>query len=159
MPAVSCPTYDLIWSADSCRAIVQGKTFNWLTFLYPSDVTTWTPRGQIRRNFADIDLTVDASFSFDALTYGAHTVNGVTSNYTTIRPILSAIQTQALTATKRGVVTIDGAYVSITGTDNVEKRAVIGTDIWVYEIEIESPSAVVVQISQGLCQVLQEVAR
>ena len=156
---MSCTEYNLIWTEDSCRAIVQGKTFNWLTFLYPSDVTTWTPRGQVRQNFADIDLTIDASFSFSALAYGPHTVNGITSNYTSIRPILTATQTTALPATKRGVVTVDGAYITITGVDGIEKKATIGTDIWVYEVELESPGGTVVPIGNGLFQVLQEVVR
>ena len=138
---------------------MQGKTFNWLTFLYPSDVSTWTARGQIRKDFADIDTTIDATFVFPALAYGAHTVNGVTSNYTAIQPTLSATITQALPASKRGVVTVDGAFVSIAGTDGKDKAAKIGTDIWVYEVEIESITGVVIPIAQGLCQVLQEVVR
>jgi len=154
-----CQIFNLVWSAESCYAIVQGSTFNWLTFLYPSDVTAWTPRGQIRQNYADLDATVDATFSFPALTYGTYTINGVTSNYTAIKPQLTATETQNLTASKPGIVTVDGAYVTIIGVDGNEKKATIGKDIWVYDVDIQSPGGDVIKVGRGLVQVLQEVTR
>jgi hypothetical protein len=158
--AVSCNEYNLVWTEDACRAIVQGITFDWLTFLYPADISTYTPRGQVRRNFAELDLTIDASFSFASLTYGTYTIGGVTyTNVTKVRPILTDEQTQALPASKRGIVAVDGAYVTITGADGVEKKAAIGTDIWVYDVEAESPGGTVVQVAHGLVQVLQDVTR
>ena len=156
---MACQEFNLVWSSETCYAVVQGSTLDWLTFLYPSDVTTWTARGQIRKNFADIDLTVDAAFSFDTLTYSSYTIDGVTSNYTAIRPILSATQTQALEATKRGVVTVDGAYITIRGSDGNDKKATIGKDLWVYDVEIQSAGGTVIPIARGAVQVLQEVTR
>lgn len=139
---------------------MQGISFDWLTFLYPADISTYTPRGQIRRDFAELDATIDASFSFAPLSYGTFTISGTTyTNVTKVQPILTATQTQALPASKRGIVTVDGAYVSITGADGVDKKAAIGTDIWVFDIEAESPGGTVVLIAKGLTQVLQDVTR
>ena len=140
---MACGVFDLVQTSDSCYAIVQGSTLNWLTFYYPADVSTWTPSGQIRRNYADSDSTILADFSFDALTYGTFTVNGSSGSYTQIRPILTNVQTQGLPITTW-----------TTGSDYKP-----GKNVWVYDLEIRSAGNTVVKVSRGVVQVLPEVTR
>jgi len=156
---MACQEFNLVRSSDSCYPITQGSTFNNVTFLYPSDVSTWSPRGQIRKNYADVDAAIEASFSFDALSYGSYTINGVTSNYTAIRPTLTATQTQGLEATKQGIVAVDGIYITITDANGNAKKSAVGTDLWVYDIELESGGGTVIKVARGLVQVLREVTR
>jgi len=140
---MACGVFDLVQDSSACYAIIQGSTLNWLTFYYPADVSAWTASGQIRRNYADSDSLVLAAFSFDSLTYGTFTVNGASSQYTQIRPILTNVQTQGLPIT--------------TWKLGDEYKA--GKNIWVYDLEIRSPGDTVVKVSRGVVQVLPEVTR
>ncbi len=78
-------TLDLVGSL----APRQGVTYNRLQFNWPGDITTWTARGHIRRDYADVDTTIDSQFSF-TLTYNAG------QNITVIQPVLTAAQTALL---------------------------------------------------------------
>lgn len=140
---MACGVFDLVQDSSACYAIIQGSTLNWLTFYYPADVSSWTATGQIRRNYADSDSTILASFSFDTLTYGTFTVNGSSGSYTQIRPILTNVQTQGLPIT------------SWKSGDDYKP----GRNIWVYDLEIKSTGNVVVKVSRGVVQVLPEVTR
>jgi len=151
---MSCNDFHLVKGSTTCYQIQQGATLNWITFLYPSDLTAWVPTGQLRRNYADLDQSILAQFSFDPLVYGPQTINGVTANYTSIRPILTAAQTALLPPTKQGIVLIDGDTITVGG-----KNAKAGTDLWVYDVEIASSLSTVIKVARGLVQVIQEVTR
>lgn len=128
-------TFDLIGD----YAIKQGVTYDFATFYYPEDVSTWTPRGQIRK-LPYSDLL--AEFSFAPLVFSSITLpDDSIGDRTIIIPILSATQTSLL---------------PITNPNG--KTLVQGFNTWVYDIELESPTGKVICLVSGLVKVLPEVS-
>lgn len=127
-------TFDLIGS----YAIRQGATFDIVTFYYPEDISDWIARGQIRK-MPHSDVL--AEFTFMPLVYSAVTLaDGTMGDRTIIIPILSAEQTSLLPITNENGATL-----------------IKGFNVWVYDIELESPMGKVIKLSSGFCKVLPEV--
>lgn len=124
-------------------AIIQGSTLDWLRFYYPDDISDWSPRGQIRNNYAYLAGEVLADFSFEPLVYGIVTYPDLTTaNKTIIIPTLTDIQTSALPATRE----ISSYYLRKVGVTR-----------WVYDIELESTTGRVIKISSGTVEVKPEI--
>lgn len=128
-------------NTDGDYSIKQGETFDWLILTYPGDITaTATPRGQIRKKYADLDEDILATFNFDTLTYDE------IEDYTIIHPTLSATITEALEAPSKKRTTVRDAVV-------------IGVNVFVYDIELEFNNNRVERICQGYVEVSREVTR
>lgn len=115
-------------------AILQGETYQALSLTFPGDLSTWTPRGQIRSKLLEESGTLLAEFSFEASTYDAD------ADTTTVNPRLTPTQTASLPKTKwQGI----GEY---------SKAAV-----YYYDIELESDTGEVVKSKTAIVQVVGEV--
>lgn len=122
-------------------AIQQGASFDWLTFHYPDDVSSWNPRGQIRTDYRSRGGNLVADFDFDPLVYVSQTINGTTAFRTKIKPKLSAITTASMSF-------------NLKRRKTSEDVAVPGRNVWVYDIELERPlDGLVVKISRGFVEV------
>lgn len=127
-------------------AIQQGATFDRIAFYVEEDLTGWIARGQIRDNYADLGGVIQATFNFAPLIYAPRLVNGVTKSYVEIKPILTAVQTEAF---RFGL--------KLRADDSV--IAVPGKNIWVYDIELVSPAGIVRRDIGGWVEVTREVTR
>ncbi len=115
-------------------AIRQGKTYQ-ISFNYAEDVTTATPLGQIRTNYAQDENILLASFSFLPMVYDLIT------NKTTITAQLSAQQTESI------------PYTKYQGTDSPNIR-----NCYVYDMELVFPDGTVkVLAPTAFVQVIPEV--
>lgn len=131
-------------------AIEQGATFSWLTLVLDGDYTTWTPRGQIRNNYASNGGTAKAVFSFPALVMGTATLpGGGNATGTIIKPTLTDEQTQLL----------DWAESKMQARSKSSEPALPGKNVWVYDIELESPSGEVMRLVQGFVEISLEATR
>lgn len=76
-------------------ALVQGKTFDKLDFLFPGDVSDYVPKAQVRKRWHYKEPNKDPiiEFAFLPLIYDEDT------DKTLVRPRLSATQTAALPVT------------------------------------------------------------
>jgi hypothetical protein len=145
---MACDTYHLTTTdhTDTCHAIIQGATYYLPVIYYPEDISTWVVRGQIRKNYADLEPTVLANFSFNPIVYGSTTLNGVEASRSMIRGFIPANITATIPTTPRL-------------RKSVADRAIIGTNVWVYAIEIASPSSEVIRLLNGFVEVELEVVR
>jgi len=114
-------------------AIIQGETYQALTLTFPGDLTTWTPRGQIRTGLLEDAGTLLAEFAFGTPIYDAE------ADTTNIYPTLSATQTANLPKTK------------YQGTGEYSRSAV-----YYYDVELEN-EAVVIKSKTAIVQVIGEV--
>ncbi|MBW4666451.1 MAG: hypothetical protein KME60_03145 [Cyanomargarita calcarea GSE-NOS-MK-12-04C] len=131
-------------------AIEQGATFNWLTLVLDGDFTTWQPRGQIRDRYVENGGTIKASFTFPTLVQGSAALpNGGTATGTILRPQLSDEQTTSL----------DWLATKMAKRSNNKEQAIIGRNVWVYDIEIESPAGEVMRVVEGYVEVSPEATR
>jgi hypothetical protein len=131
-------------------AIEQGITFDWLTIVIEGDFTRWTPRGQIRDRYAEEGGIVKATFSFAPLILGSAALStGGNATGTIVKPFLSQAQTKVLNwlAAKMKVRTSE------------REQAIPGRNIWVYDLELESPEGNVLRILEGWVEVSPEVTR
>jgi len=121
-------------------SIRQGATFSFAIKYKELDISDWEFRGQIRRKYADNDENVLADFDFSVPVFD------IENNWTFVVANLSATTTETLPihpkrrATKRDAV-------------------IVGINVWVYDIEAESPTGEVVRITEGFVEVNQEVTR
>ncbi len=131
-------------------AIEQGATFNWLTLVLEGDFTTWTPRGQIRDRYVDDGGVIKAAFTFPPLALGQATLpNGGSATGTLIRPQLANVQSSAL----------DWLISKMSKRSNSKEQAIPGRNVWVYDIELQSPTGEVVRVVEGYIEVVPEVTR
>lgn len=131
-------------------AIEQGATFAWLTLVLDGDYTTWTPRGQIRNNYASNGGVIKTVFSFSPLVMGTASLpGGGTATGTIVKPSLSNQQTQLL----------DWAESKMQARSKSSEPALPGKNVWVYDIELESPSGEVMRLVQGFVEVNLEATR
>ena len=100
------------------QAIRQGATFN-IIYRCSGDLSLWTPRGQIRTDFAENDGELLASFSFLQLVYDVET------NLTAIPAILKADITATIPGTR------------YQGEPNV---TLSNRNCYVYDIELVDPN-------------------
>ncbi|MFM1842733.1 MAG: hypothetical protein RLZZ490_1470 [Cyanobacteriota bacterium] len=114
-------------------AIIQGETYQALTLIFPGDLTTWTPRGQIRTGLLEDAGTLLAEFAFGTPAYDAD------ADTTNIYPTLTASQTANLPKTKW------------QGTGEYSRSGV-----YYYDIELES-EGVVIKSKTAIVQVVGEV--
>lgn len=115
-------------------AILQGETYQALSLTFPGDLSTWTPRGQIRSKLLEESGTLLAEFTFEASTYDAD------ADTTTVNPRLTPAQTTSLPKTKwQGI----GEYSK--------------TSVYYYDIELESDTGEVVKSKTAIVQVIGEV--
>lgn len=129
-------------NAPNRYAIQQGATFNRLqVFLLGGDYTLWTPRGQIRDNYASRGGTVQAQFSFFPLQLGSLTIDGEEKIGTILRPFLSAYQTSLLN------------WSEVVPRQSVTERAVVGKNVWAYDIQVASPEGVVERVVEGFVEI------
>lgn len=135
---MSCQIFNLI----DDNALRQGETFDWLNLYYPVDVSGWTARGQVRRNYAYKDDEILATFTFNPLAYGSYTVDGASITATKINPVLTAVQTASLPIPR-------------SRSEGVDPKA--GSTAWVYDLEIVSPGGKVIRVSSGFVDVCPEV--
>lgn len=129
--------------AGSAYAIERGATFDLLNLLHPSDLSAWSPCGQIRDNYLHLDGELLATFSFLPLVYGAATLpDNTVANRTLIKPYLTDEQTSLIPVTKYR----DG------------DRVYPGRNAWVYDIKLESPAGEILILMRGTVQVLPNVS-
>jgi hypothetical protein len=137
-------------NAPNRYAIEQGATFNWLTLVLDGDFTTWAPRGQIRDRYASSGGKVKSTFTFAPLVTGEVTLpNGQKINGTIIRPQLTDEQT----------TTLDWAESKMVKRSNQKEQAIPGRNVWIYDVEMESPSGEVMRIVEGWVELSLEVTR
>lgn len=144
---MSCEFHLTDTDNDTCYAIQQGSTYRFAIF-YPGDISTYSFRGQIRRNYADLESATLASFAFTTPTYASYTIGTTTGMYTRVYASLTPTQTQGLTVPSKRRVDADEA-------------AIPGTNVWVYDIEAQapSPSTDVLKLAKGWVEVDREVTR
>jgi|GEM_PF-4946816 hypothetical protein len=131
-------------------AIEQGATFNWLTLVLEGDFTMWLPRGQIRDRYAEQGGLIKASFSFPPLVQGsANLPGGGTVLGTLIRPQLTDKQTTSL----------DWLATKMNKRATAKEQPIAGRNVWVYDIELESPQGEVIRIVEGWVEVTPEATR
>lgn len=128
------------------RAIRQGATFDWVTFLLKEDYSTWQGRGQIRDNYAEKAGKIKATFTV-SLQYGSVTINGVSVLRTSVIPTLTALETEQLDWLTTGMR-------SPLGTEPFNP----GKNCWLYDIEIHKADKVK-RIVEGFVTVSPEVTR
>lgn len=114
-------------------AIIQGETYQALTLTFPGDLTTWTPRGQIRTGLLEDAGTLLSEFAFATPIYDAET------DTTAIYPTLTATQTANLPKTKW------------QGTGEYSRSGV-----YYYDVELES-EGIVIKSKTAIVQVIGEV--
>lgn len=129
------------------KAIAQGATFDWLTFLVKQNFTTWQGRGQIRDNFADKGGKIKASFTV-SIQFGDVIISGQTVQRSQIKPTLSATQTEGLDWIASGMRS--------PATDS--EPLIPGRNCWVYDIELFKGDEVK-RLVQGFVVVSPEVTR
>jgi hypothetical protein len=113
-------------------AIYQGANFDSLTLYYPSDVSSWTPRGQIRKTYLYQQGEVVANFDFAPLTWSQVEVNSVLVYRTVVIPSLTHTATAAIPVPRKGN--------------------------WVYDIELVNPgNTKVIKLARGTVEILPEV--
>lgn len=121
-------------------SIKQGETLDWLHFYYSDDVSTWIPKGQIRKDYLYKQGELLTEFNFETLVYGEFTLNNITNYRTKITPYLTDEQT------------------SLLPIPNKRKgQTIIGDNVWVYSIELESPQGKVIRLVEGYVEILPEV--
>jgi hypothetical protein len=131
-------------------AIEQGTTLNWLTLVLDGDYTTWQPRGQIRDRYASEGGKIKSTFAFAPLTIGEVTLpNGQKINGTIIRPQLTDEQT----------TTLDWAESKMVKRASLKDVAIPGRNVWVYDVELESPSGEVMRVAEGWIEVALEATK
>lgn len=129
-------------------SIEQGATWNWLTLVATGDYTGWTPKGQIRDKYLTEGGIIKASFSFSPLTYGEITLANNTKIFgTLIKPFMSAATTRTLNWVESKMKLREFAY----------DKVIPGRNVWLYDIELESPSGEVIRLVQGFVEVSPEV--
>lgn len=123
-------------------SIKQGASFALPIKYLGFDYSLWTPRGQIRRKYAyQVELEdILAEFSFSSITY-----NG-TDDYSLVTAFLTPTQTEALPVLSQRRKTSRDAVI-------------IGTNVFVYDIELESPTGDVIRDPYGYVEILPEVTR
>jgi hypothetical protein len=130
-------------------AIAQGATFNGLTIVVDAKFVDWTPRGQIRTDYAEKGGIVKANFSFSAIALGEVSLpEGGKVSGAIIRPYLSATQTQSL----------DWLMSKMKAREQSRESAVVGRNVWLYDIELFKADTVE-RILQGFVEVSPEVTR
>ena len=125
--------------------IQQGATFDWLQIYYKGDYSTWTPYGQIRKDYAYKNGEVLVDFNFYPLSYGNVTIGEITGNYTLVRPYLSASKTLALPNHKLR-----------TDSDQPLKP---GRNCWLYDIKLVAPGGEVKKSTVRFLEVMPDVTR
>lgn len=135
---------------DKRYAIEQGASFNWLTLVADDDYTDWVPRGQIRTNYASSGGIIKASFNFLPLVIGETTLPNSDEiiTGTIIKPYLTALQTASLDWIETRMQNRNGC-----------SSPVPGKNVWVYDIELESPQNTIIRIVEGFIEVSLEVTR
>lgn len=133
------------YTDDTCFAICQGSTFCTPQIYIKKDYTTWTPRGQIRQNYADLEPVILANFIFDPIIFASVDINGDIDDRSLIIAKLPATVTELLPITPL--------------RRSIEDRVRVGVNVWVYDIELEDPSGVVDNLVSGYVEVLAEVTR
>lgn len=133
---------------DTSYAINQGCTFDSLVILSEEDYSGWTARGQIRDKYRQDGGVILANFEFNnPLVFAPETIEGVTKNYTKIRPILSASVTDSLNFNLK--------VRSDLGVD-----AVPGKNVWIYDIQVVSANGLTVYpIVNGWVEIFKEVTQ
>ena len=133
--------FHLIDTAEYKASITQGATYQ-ITFLYPEDVTTATPKGQIRRGYAQDNGEILAEFNFLTLQYDWE------CERTQITAELTAEQTVQI------------PYTKYTGVGNPKHPEPTIKNCFIYDMELEFPDGVVKKIvATSLVQVNPETTR
>lgn len=114
--------------------IVQGESWTSPTFIFPGDLSDWEPRGQIRSKLLEKSGTLLAEFTFETLTYDAE------ADETSVTATLTPAQTSALKITR------------YQGSGELSK-----SNVYYYDIELESADGVVVKLAPGAVFVVGEV--
>jgi hypothetical protein len=122
--------------------ILQGANFQ-VIFNYFGDVSNYIPKGQIRTDYAFNDGELLAEFGFEPLTYQLITTNNTEEMATIIVAKLSEADTLAIPIP--------------TLRNSIQDKLFIGTNVYVYDIELRSPSGEVIRLVQGFVEVLPEV--
>ena len=115
-------------------SIDQGADYSKVAFNYPGNISSWTPKGSIRYTWLDQDSFSQplAIFSFLPLIYDSIT------DKTLISPTLAASQTLIPHTRNR---------------QNALTPVNLGVSVYVYDIDITSPSGVVMRLVSGYVEV------
>jgi hypothetical protein len=125
--------------------ILQGASFQ-LVFYYFADISTYTPRGQIRSDYAVNNGSLLGSFTFDPLVYEEVVKEDETTDMATI--IIARLSPE-----------ITELLPVPNLRNSISDRIVVGANVWVYDIELESETGEVIRLSQGFVEVMPEVTR
>lgn len=123
-------------------SIYQGENFESLTLHYPEDLSTWLPRGQIRKNYLYKQGSLLANFSFKPIIWAEVLVEENLSFRTIVIPTLSHLITASLPIPKP------------RGDSNFKP----GSNCWVYDIELIKPDlSSSIKLVRGYVEVIPEV--
>lgn len=137
-------------NAPNRYAIEQGATFDWLTLVLAGNFTNYIPRGQIRDRYVDQGGIIKASFSFLPLVMGnAPLPGGETISGTLLQPRLLQAETTVL----------DWFATKMNKRASSKEPAIVGKNVWVYDIELQSPSNEIIRVVEGYIEVVPEVTR
>ena len=123
--------------------ILQGATFS-VIFNYFGDVSNHTPRGQIKTDYAINNGDLLANFTFSPLLYQLITKSDGTQEWATV---ITAKLTDEVTQ----------AMPIPTLRSLPSDKITVGTNVYVYDVELESPTGEVIRLAQGYVEVLPEV--
>lgn len=135
---MGCRQFNLINNSTRCTAIVQGEYMSpdRLTLIAEGDLSSGTPYGRIRNNYAEENGTILGEFSFLPMTYD------ISTDKTTLPVFLPADVSALLPYTK-----FQG------GDDEPSKR-----NCWMYEIGvIMSPTVNRVLVANSFIQVIPSI--
>jgi len=122
-------------NAPNDYSIDQGADYSKVAFNYPSNVSNWTPKGSIRHTWLDLDPYTPplAIFSFNTLIYDS------TTGKTLIIPTLTAAKTILIPHTKN--------------RPTMNAPVNLGVNVYVYDIDLVSPSGAIVRVVSGYVEV------
>ena len=120
-------------------SIEQGADYSKVAFNYPGNISTWTAKGSIRRRWLDYEQGISplATFSFPVIAYNSATEK------TLITPFLSASQTASIPHTCNRL--------------NKSIHVDIGKNVYVYDIDLISPTGNIIRLTSGYVEVLPAV--
>lgn len=159
---MSCNTFHLVNSDDGCYAIQRGVDLGVppanagiAFFVKNTDLTGWTPIGQIRNNYASLAPTPLASFTFSIPTYDTFTLaDGSTVTGTKIVMKMGALTTKTLPPTPK--------FAGVEITKGTTVVSAIGITALVYDVRVIHPSGesagVFSLVSPSCVQVVDDVS-
>ena len=156
---MKCATYHLIDSDLGCKSLQIGSAFgvspfsNGLQlFIKDIDLTGSQFIGNVRKNYASIESTVMASFTFSTIVYEPKLINGVSVNGSKSSMSMSTIEAKKL-------ILPDEPFPIITNLAKQLQKFLedgtikIGVNCWIYEVKLINNGEVYPIVKPSLVQV------